>query len=74
MSNDFATAYEDAGLADGLQLMQERGVRRLPVVDQAGALVGIVTADDVIRFLSEELGQSVQVMNRETQIERRYRW
>jgi CBS domain-containing protein len=73
MSNDLATAYEDAGLADALQLMQERGVRRLPVVDQAGSLVGIVTADDVIRFLAEELGQLVQVMNREEQVERRYR-
>jgi len=73
MSNELATAFEDDGLADALELMQQRGVRRLPVVDHTGALVGIVTADDVIRFLSEELGQLVQVMNREEQLERRYR-
>jgi Mg/Co/Ni transporter MgtE len=43
------------------------------VVDHTGALVGIVTADDVIRFLAEELGQLVQLMNHEEQVERRYR-
>jgi CBS domain-containing protein len=73
MSDDLLTAREDTGLDDALKLMQRRGVRRLPVVDQTGALVGIVTADDVIRFLAEELGQLVQLMNREEQVERRYR-
>ena len=73
MSEDLLTAREDTGLNEALKLMQERGVRRLPVVDAAGALVGIVTVDDVVRFLAEELGQVVQLMNREQQVERRYR-
>jgi CBS domain-containing protein len=73
MNNDLITAREDTSFADALKLMQERGVRRLPVVDHAGALVGIATADDVIRFLAEELGQLVQLMNHEEQAERRYR-
>ncbi len=73
MNSNLLTAPEDTGLADALKLMQERGVRRLPVVDQSGSLVGIVTADDVVRFLAEELGQLVQLMNREEQVERRYR-
>jgi CBS domain-containing protein len=73
MSDDLVTAREDTSLADALKLMQGRGVRRLPVVDHTGALAGIVTADDVIRFLAEELGQLVQLMNHEEQVERRYR-
>lgn len=73
MSNELTTAREDASLAEGLKLMQERGVRRLPVVDQTGALVGIVTADDVVRFLAEELSELVRLMNREEAVERRYR-
>jgi CBS domain-containing protein len=73
MSDDLLTAGEETSLPDGLKLMQERGVRRLPVIDHAGALVGIVTADDVIRFLAEELGQVVKLMNHEEQVERRYR-
>jgi CBS domain-containing protein len=73
MSDDLLTAVEDTSLADALKLMQERGVRRLPVVDHIGALVGIVTADDVIRFLADELGQVVKLMGQEDRIERRYR-
>ena len=36
--------------------MREYGVRRLPVVDEAGALCGIITADDLVRVLGRELG------------------
>ena len=73
MSDDLVTVRADSELTDGLKLMQQRGVRRLPVVDAAGGIVGIVTADDIIRFLAEELGQLVQLMNHEEQVERRYR-
>jgi CBS domain-containing protein len=73
MSDELLTAPEDTSLPEALKMMQERGVRRLPVVNHAGALVGIVTTDDVIRFLAEELGQVVKLMNHEEQVERRYR-
>jgi CBS domain-containing protein len=73
MSDELITAGEDTNLVDALKMMQERGVRRLPVVDHAGALVGIVTTDDVIRFLADELGQVVKLMSQEGQLERRYR-
>jgi CBS domain-containing protein len=73
MSDNLLTATEDTSLVDALRQMQERGVRRLPVVDHTGVLVGIVTADDVLRFLAEELGQVVKLMNHEEQVERRYR-
>ncbi len=36
--------------------MREYGVRRVPVVDDAGALCGIITADDIVRLLGRELG------------------
>jgi CBS domain-containing protein len=73
MSDDLLTAAEDTSLPDALKLMQERGVRRLPVVDHTGALVGIVTTDDVIRFLADELSQVAKLMNHEAQVERRHR-
>ena len=31
-------------------------MRRLPVVDEAGQLRGIITADDLVRVLGRELG------------------
>src|SRR5579872_3294970 len=73
MSDDLVTVPEDSSLADALKLMQDRGIRRLPVVGPDGGLVGIVTIDDIIRLFAEEMGQLANVMAREEQVERRYR-
>jgi Mg/Co/Ni transporter MgtE len=35
-------------------------VRRLPVVDEDGCLVGIVAVDDLLRVLSTELGNLIE--------------
>lgn len=35
-----------------IERMSEAGVRRLPIVDERGSLVGIVTADDIHQILS----------------------
>lgn len=35
--------------------MREFGVRRLPIVDEAGRITGIVTADDLLPLLAHEL-------------------
>jgi CBS domain-containing protein len=34
--------------------MRLRGIRRVPVVSEGGALCGIVSADDLLGFLAEE--------------------
>ena len=73
MSDDPLIGYEDAELSDALKSMQERGVRRLPVVNRDGSLVGIISADDIVRVLAEEIGRLVSLMNREEQVERRSR-
>jgi CBS domain-containing protein len=44
------------GVETAARRMREYGVRRLPVVDEAGNLRGIITADDLVRVLGRELG------------------
>jgi CBS domain-containing protein len=36
--------------------MRFRGIRRVPVVNSAGGLTGIVSVDDLLEFLAEEMG------------------
>ncbi len=55
MSYRLATVEESAEITVAVELMRERKVRRLPVVDKQGLLVGILTSDDVIDLLAEQL-------------------
>lgn len=56
MTRTPATCAEDEELFDAIQAMRRHGVRRLPVVDSRGFLVGMLAADDVIAVLGEHLG------------------
>lgn len=42
------TVTEDTGWAETARLMSVNGVRRMPVVDAAGKLIGIVSFDDLL--------------------------
>ncbi|WP_026076120.1 CBS domain-containing protein [Noviherbaspirillum massiliense] len=55
MSAPIVTVREDAGLVDTLRLMRSHSIRRMPVVTDAGTLMAIVTADDIINLLAMEL-------------------
>jgi len=47
MSGDLSTCQADDDVKDAERLMRERRVRRLPVVDGGGSLVGILSLGDV---------------------------
>lgn len=47
MSRDVITVSPDATLPEVHQLLKEKRIRRLPVVDEEGELVGIITLGDV---------------------------
>lgn len=73
MAGELVTARETDGVFETLQSMRRRGVRRLPVVDAAGALAGIVALDDILEIIAEELGAAVKVTAREQSNEARRR-
>ena len=60
-------------LADTCKRMQAAGVRRMPVVDEGGALAGLVAFDDVMEWFHEQLTELVQLLSRERrqELERR---
>ncbi|MFO0662912.1 MAG: CBS domain-containing protein [Polyangiaceae bacterium] len=51
---------ENAGVAGALRAMRSHGVRRLPIVDDEGMLVGIVTTDDLMTLYGQRLFELAQ--------------
>ena len=50
---EIVTAQDDEDLMSVLEKMRVHGVRRVPVVDGRGALLGIVSFDDVVALLAQ---------------------
>lgn len=59
------TVGEAAGYAETVHLMSTKGVRRMPVVDAAGRLTGIITHDDLVHQLVGPLAELSALAQRE---------
>ncbi|MBK9609227.1 MAG: CBS domain-containing protein [Betaproteobacteria bacterium] len=57
LTQPLVTVDEDTGYAETIRLMSNRGVRRMPVVNKAGVLVGIVSFDDLFHQLGIPLSE-----------------
>ena len=62
IAGEFVVGSTDMSVVDVLDRLSEAGIRRLPVVDDDGALAGIVTLDDVLVHSSEELERAADVV------------
>jgi len=58
MTRDVEVVTPEAPLSDLLARMTERAIKRLPVVDRDGGLVGIVSRADVLRALAGSIESS----------------
>lgn len=70
MVTDIVTAAESEFVYDAIWHMRSKGVRRLPIVDDRKSLVGVLTMDDVTRFLAEELGEVARITPYQTVLEK----
>jgi CBS domain-containing protein len=73
MTADPVTARETDSVLDVLSAMRQKGVRRLPVTDAKGVLLGVITLDDVLGVVSEQLRALVAAIESEQQREQRAR-
>lgn len=73
MSLKLVTVTEQTSLLDTLERMRQHGVRRLPVVDSAGVLVGIITLDDLMELLAEQISKVAALMKNEQRKEEKKR-
>ncbi len=73
MSYELVTVTEDTKLIDTIKLMRDKGVRRIPVVNQQGELEGLLSVDDILELLAEQLTDIVDLINKELNREGRLR-
>lgn len=60
-----ACIEEDRGVFDAIKLMTSKGIRRLPVVDNNGSLIGILTLDDLLLMLAKEFFSIAMLLSNE---------
>jgi CBS domain-containing protein len=56
----------EVALAEGIDAMNGRAVRRAPVTDRNGTLVGIVTLDDLLPAVASELYELAKLIKAQT--------
>jgi CBS domain-containing protein len=55
LMSELVSVREHDGVSETIEYMRAKGVRRVPVVDRDGGLVGILALDDLLELLAEEL-------------------
>ncbi len=73
MSFELVIARESDGWFETVERMRDRGIRRLPVVAENGSLVGILTVDDMLDLLAEQLSALVRLVASERRHEEQRR-
>lgn len=66
-----AAGSESVGAA--IERMRTHGVRRLPIVDDSGTVLGILTLDDLYRVLAEHTAALAAIVSKEQTREHRSR-
>ena len=73
MSSDVVYCFEDQPVEEGARLIEERQIRRLPIVNRGRQLVGIVALGDLALELSndQKVGQVLEAISEPAQPQRR---
>ena len=73
MRRELGTAHAADDALDALQAMRTKGVRRLPVVNEQGLLLGLVAFDDLLDLVADQLAALKKIVGREQAREERER-
>ena len=65
MSSELISVKEDDYIIETIEQMRDRGIRRVPVVNQEGSLEGILAVDDTIELVAELLSNLVRLFKQE---------
>ncbi|HMK87909.1 MAG TPA: CBS domain-containing protein [Steroidobacteraceae bacterium] len=57
--------HDEDEVEEAIERLRERAVRRAPVVDAHGSLIGIVSSDDLLELIAEELDAIARLIRRQ---------
>ena len=69
MNRNVIVAKESDGIYETIRKMSQNGIRRMPVINKKDKLVGVVTSDDLLTLLGEEIQQLSQIIQSEIEVE-----
>jgi predicted transcriptional regulator len=64
MRKSLTLIRDGVGILDVAKLFGKTGVRRLPVVNKSGRMVGIIALDDLMMLLGNEMGHMASGLTR----------
>jgi CBS domain-containing protein len=70
MTPELFTLEETCEIPEAVARLSDRGVRRAPVVDRQGSLVGIISIDDLLPRLAGELSALAELIRSQPVYER----
>lgn len=73
MAPEIFSVQENTATHEAIDFMRRKTIRRLPIVDETGELVGILTLDDALQLLSEQLLDLAKLVRYEQKKEVRHR-
>jgi CBS domain-containing protein len=73
MMQGLVTAQAGDDLLETLERMRCSGIRRMPVVDEAGTLAGILSVDDILETLADAIGRVPQLARNQQAFEKQRR-
>jgi len=66
MSKPVISITSSSSLKDAIETMQLKGIRRLPIIEQDGKLVGIITARDIFKIITKNQDTISSFINNQT--------
>ena len=64
MSSPVVTVVQDEAVRRCMELMTERRIRHLPVVDADGEMIGMISIGDLVRAVIEEQQETIEQLEK----------
>lgn len=67
MTEDLITAHTDTGMDELVKTMSDKGIRRVPIVDDEGSLAGLVSMDDLLVKFAGDFGTLTEIPKKQSE-------